>query len=214
MCASKLVKVDLHGAIAGHSDSPVNPAGITFHGAMHAALPDVHCVMHLHTSATQAVCCLQDGLSFTNFYAAQRYGKVAYLDFEGITLHAEEGARILDSTQGRPMAVLLRNHGPVTAGHSLPQALALMWLVNRACEIWLAPSGVGALIPISVAVLKNASPTRCSSTRRTPPVRVRSMRCSGLWAVKMPATGTDGRRGAQASHGRPNRSAAPSREPR
>ena len=123
----------MHGVIAGHSDGPVIPAGITFHGAIHAALPDRHCVMHLHTSATQAVCCLQDGLSFTNFYAAQLYGKVAYHDFEGITVDAEEGARILDSAQGRP--ALLRNHGPVTTGHSLPQALELMWRVNRACEI-------------------------------------------------------------------------------
>ena len=153
VCASNLVKVDLQGAVVGHSDWPVNPAGITFHGAIHATLPDAHCVMHLHTTATQAVCCLQEGLSFTNFYAAQLFGKVAYHDFEGITVHAEEGARILDSAQGRPV-LLLRNHGPVTIGHSLPQALSLMWLVNRACEIQLASSGMGALRPIPLAVLE------------------------------------------------------------
>ena len=152
VCASNLVKVDPSGAIVGASDWPVNPAGITFHGAIHATLPDAHCVMHLHTTATQAVCCLQDGLSFTNFYAAQLYGKIAYHDFEGITVHAEEGARILASAQGKPV-LLLRNHGPVTIGHSLAQALSLMWLVNRACEIQLASSGMGALIPIPPAVL-------------------------------------------------------------
>ncbi len=82
--------------------------------------------MHLHTTATQAVCCLKDGLAFTNFYAAQLYGKVAYHDFEGITVHADEGARILKSAEGRPV-LLLRNHGPVTIGATLPQALSLMW---------------------------------------------------------------------------------------
>ncbi len=110
VCASNLVKVDRRGAIVGHSDWPVNPAGITFHGAIHATLPDAHCVMHLHTTATQAVCCLQDGLSFTNFYAAQLFGKVAYHDFEGITVHAEEGARILDSA------------GPAGAAAAKPRA--------------------------------------------------------------------------------------------
>jgi ribulose-5-phosphate 4-epimerase/fuculose-1-phosphate aldolase len=151
--ASNLVKVDLAGNIVGPSDWPINPAGITFHGAIHATLPDAHCVMHLHTTATQAVCCLKGGLSFTNFYAAQLYGKVAYHDFEGITVHADEGARILRSAEGKPV-LLLRNHGPVTIGHSLPQALSLMWLVNRACEIQLASSSMGELLPIPVPVLE------------------------------------------------------------
>jgi len=151
--ASNLVKVDLGGNIVGHSDWPINPAGITFHGAIHATLPDAHAVMHLHTTATQAVCCLKEGLAFTNFYAAQLWGKVAYHDFEGITVHADEGARILASAEGRPV-LLLRNHGPVTIGHTLPQALLLMWTVNRACEVQLAMQGKGEAIPISHAVLE------------------------------------------------------------
>ena len=122
VCASNLVKVDRDGAIVGHSDWPINPAGITFHGAIHATLPDAHCVMHLHTTATQAVCCLKDGLSFSNFYAAQLFGKVAYHDFEGITVHLDEGRRILQSAEGKPV-LLLRNHGPVTIGQTLAAGL-------------------------------------------------------------------------------------------
>jgi ribulose-5-phosphate 4-epimerase/fuculose-1-phosphate aldolase len=152
VCASNLVKVDLAGQIVGHADWPVNPAGITFHGAIHATLPDAHCVMHLHTTSTQAVCCLKEGLAFTNFYAAQLYGKVSYHEFEGITVHADEGARILKSAEGRPV-LLLRNHGPVTIGATLPQALALMWLVQRACDVQLATQSMGAANPIARAVL-------------------------------------------------------------
>src|ERR671921_1105618 len=33
VCASNLVKVDREGKVVGHSDWPINPAGITFHGA-------------------------------------------------------------------------------------------------------------------------------------------------------------------------------------
>jgi ribulose-5-phosphate 4-epimerase/fuculose-1-phosphate aldolase len=109
--------------------------------------------MHVHTTATQAVCCLKDGLAFTNFYAAQLYGMVAYHAFEGITIHADEGARILESAQGRPV-LLLRNHGPVTIGATLPQALSLMWVVQRACEIQLAMQGAGEAAPIPRAVLE------------------------------------------------------------
>ena len=151
--ASNLVKVDIQGNIVGHSDWPINPAGFTFHGAIHATLPDAHCVMHVHTTPTLAVCCTEEGLSFTNFYAAQLYGQVAYHEFEGITVHADEGARILASSQGKPV-LLLRNHGPVVIGRSLGQAFNLMWLVQRACEVQVASQALGALRPIAVPVLE------------------------------------------------------------
>ena len=151
--ASNLVKVDVNGNIVGHSDWPINPAGFTFHGAIHAARPEAHCVMHVHTTPTLAVCCLEEGLSFTNFYAAQLWGKVAYHDFEGITVHLDEGRRILASAGDKPV-LLLRNHGPVVVGHTLAQAFSLMWLVNRACEVQVASQALGPLRPIPVPVLE------------------------------------------------------------
>ena len=71
VCASNLLKVDLAGNIIGRIEGepawPINPAGFTFHGAIHQAMPEAHCVMHVHTTPTMAVCCLDEGLSFTNF---------------------------------------------------------------------------------------------------------------------------------------------------
>lgn len=153
VCASNLIKVDLQGRIVGESRWPINPAGATFHGAIHATLPQAHCVIHVHTTPTMAVCCLEDGLAFTNFYAAQLHGKVAYHEFEGITVHPEEGARMLASAQGKPV-LLLRNHGPVVIGHGLAQAFSLMWLLQRACEVQLATQSMGAARPIPTAVLE------------------------------------------------------------
>ena len=153
VCASNLVKVDVQGNIVGHSDWPINPAGFTFHGKIHEMVPEGHCVMHVHTTATQAVCCLKAGLSFSNFYAAQLFGKIAYHDFEGITVHRDEGSRILDSA-GDKQVLLLRNHGPVTIGFSLAQAFSLMWLVNRACEIQLAAQSMGEVVEIPQPILE------------------------------------------------------------
>ena len=93
--ASNLVKVDLKGNIIGHSDWPINPAGFTFHGKIHEQVPDAHCVMHVHTTPTWRCAASRRACRYTNFYAAQLYGKVAYHEFEGITVHADEGARIL-----------------------------------------------------------------------------------------------------------------------
>ena len=151
--ASNLVKVDIQGNIIGHSDWPINPAGFTFHGAIHATMPNAHCVMHIHSTPTMAVCCLKEGLSYTNFYAAQLWGQVAYHDFEGITVHAEEGARILDSAAGKQV-LFLRNHGPVVIGNSLAHAFNLMWLVQRACEVQVASQSLGLLQPITEKALE------------------------------------------------------------
>jgi len=151
--ASNLVKVDVKGNLVGHSDWPINPAGFTFHGKIHETVPDAHCVMHVHTTAVLAVCSLEDGLSYTNFYSAQLFGKVAYHDFEGITVHADEGERIVTSADGKPV-LLLRNHGAVTLGHSLAQCFGLMWLVNRACEAQLATLSMGKPRPIAQPVLE------------------------------------------------------------
>ena len=150
--ASNLVKVDGEGQIIGTSLWPINPAGFTFHGAIHQTLPDAHCVMHVHTTATMAVCCLEGGLSPTNFYAAQLHGMVAYHDFEGITVHLDEGRRILASAGGKPV-LLLRNHGPVTIGFSLAHAFNLMWVLNRACEVQVASAAMGPLRAIADPVL-------------------------------------------------------------
>jgi ribulose-5-phosphate 4-epimerase/fuculose-1-phosphate aldolase len=149
--ASNLVKVDLAGNIVGASQWPVNPAGFVPHATIHAHIEGAHCVMHTHTTAGLAVACLEDGLSMSNFYSAQLHGKLAYHDFEGITVHADEGPRLLASIGDRP-AVILRNHGLLAWGDSVPRAFAILWLLQRACEIQLATLAMGAprLIPEAI----------------------------------------------------------------
>ena len=51
--------------------------------------------MHTHTTTGLAVAVPREGLSISNFYAAQLRGRVAYHDFEGITVHGDEGPRLL-----------------------------------------------------------------------------------------------------------------------
>ena len=151
--ASNLVKIDVDGRVIGESRWPVNPAGFTVHSAIHRGIADAHCVMHTHTTAGCAVAGAQAGLSMDNFYSAQLHDRVAYHDFEGITVHADEGDRILQSAGGKPV-LLLRNHGPVTIGANVAQAFSLMWLVQRACEVQLATQSMGEAIPIPTHVLE------------------------------------------------------------
>ena len=149
--ASNLVKIDLHGQVQDGSTHAVNPAGFTVHAAIHDALAQAHCVMHTHTTAGMAVACAQGGLQQTNFYSAQLHGRLAYHDFEGITIHADEAPRLLASIGDKP-AVILRNHGLLTWGRTLPQTFALLWTLQRACEIQLATLSMGPAIAVPDAV--------------------------------------------------------------
>jgi ribulose-5-phosphate 4-epimerase/fuculose-1-phosphate aldolase len=154
--ASNLVKIDLAGNPVVPSPWPVNPAGFTIHGAIHAGIEGAHCVMHTHTTAGMAVACSRAGLSMSNFYSAQLHGKLAYHDFEGITVHADEGPRLLDSIGDKP-AVILRNHGLLAWADTLPRCFAILWLLNRACEIQVAGAALGPVIEIPESVRKTCA---------------------------------------------------------
>jgi ribulose-5-phosphate 4-epimerase/fuculose-1-phosphate aldolase len=146
--ASNLVKIDMKGQILDGSRHNINPAGFVVHATLHAGIEGAHCVMHTHTTAGVAVACLKEGLSQSNFYSAQLHDMIAYHDFEGITIHAEEGPRVLQSIGNKP-AVILRNHGLLTWGQTLPQTFAILWTLQRACEIQLATQSMGQAITVA-----------------------------------------------------------------
>ncbi len=154
--ASNLLKIDLDGNLVGASAGKVNPAGFIIHGAIHAACPQAHCVMHTHTTAGMAVACKREGLAPTNFYAAQIIKDVAYHDFEGITLNPDEQPRLLASL-GDKCVLILRNHGLLVHGETVAEAFVRLWTVQRACEIQLASGAVaGADIVVPDDVIDRA----------------------------------------------------------
>jgi ribulose-5-phosphate 4-epimerase/fuculose-1-phosphate aldolase len=146
--ASSLVLIDIDGNAVRDSKWPVNKAGFTIHSAIHDSVGSAHCVMHTHTTTGMAVACLRDGLSPTNFYAAQLHGGVAYHDFEGITVEAGEKLRLLASI-GDKKAVILRNHGLLAWGPSVPEAFMTLWTLQRACDVQIASTSAGPLNPIA-----------------------------------------------------------------
>lgn len=149
--ASNLLLIDLDGNPVRESQWPVNRAGFVIHSALHKANENAVCVMHTHTTTGMAVACLKEGLSPTNFYAAQLHGRVAYHDFEGITVDEGERERLVKSIGDKP-AVILRNHGLLAWGGSVAQAFLTLWTLQRACDVQIASSAAGALNPINPEV--------------------------------------------------------------
>ena len=151
--ASSLVKIDIDGNKVD-ADNPwhVNKAGFVQHSLFHRNVPGAHAIIHTHTTATMAVCSLEGGLQPTNFYACNYIGQIAYHDFEGVTVREEEGPAFLASL-GDKRILMLRNHGPVVMGKTLPAAFMRYWALQRACEIQLATMSMGQPIMIDQAVI-------------------------------------------------------------
>ncbi len=53
--------------------------------------------------------------------------------------------------------MILRNHGLLTWGHTLPQTFAILWTLQRACEIQLATFSMGPAIPVTEAVAEKST---------------------------------------------------------
>ncbi|MFY9514356.1 MAG: class II aldolase/adducin family protein [Rubrivivax sp.] len=145
--ASNLVKVDLQGRLLHDSAWGINAAGFAPHAALHEGTPGAHCVMHTHTTNGMAVASSAAGLDISNFYAAQLGGRVAYHAFEGITVHADEGARLVRNIGDKP-AVILRNHGLLAWGRTLASTFYTLFILQRACDIQVAGAALGPAIPI------------------------------------------------------------------
>jgi len=150
--ASNLVAVDIQGMPVRPTQYPINLAGFVTHSAIHGHIQAAHCVMHTHTTAGSAVACLEDGLSHESFYGAQLHGRVAYHEFEGVTVNPEERDRMLASI-GDKRVVILRNHGLLTWGETLEEAFMWLWVLQRACDIQVTAAPAGQMRRLSESVL-------------------------------------------------------------
>lgn len=164
--ASNLVKIDVEGRIIGPAEHPVNPAGFVVHSAVHAARPDAHAVAHTHTTAGQAVACQAQGLLPLSFTAMFFTDRVAYHDFEGITLGNDERAR-LAADLGSSTVMILRNHGLLSCGPTIADAFVDLYQLQRACEVQVAAQagGVALTLPPHEVALRSAAQHRAACER-------------------------------------------------
>jgi len=136
--ASSLVTVDVNGDILRDEyGAGINKAGFTIHSAVHAARPDVHCVLHTHTVAGVAISSMEEGILPLNQWSLQFYNRMAYHDYEGIALDLGERERLVADLGDRNV-MILRNHGLLTCGRTVGEAFALMFNMERACRAQLA----------------------------------------------------------------------------
>ena len=119
------------------SGARVNPSGFAIHGAVHAARPELECVMHLHTQAGVALSMLPGGLQATSQWAMRLHNRLGRHAYEGLALGEQEQTRLV-ANLGMLDGVILENHGPLIVGRSVAEAWMLMYLFDRAAQAQLA----------------------------------------------------------------------------
>jgi len=134
--ASSLIKIDLDGktVLQPDHDYSVNAAGYVIHSAVHSARHDAQCVIHTHTRAGTAVSALAEGLMPLSQTAMRFAGHIAYHDYEGPAFNRGERERLV-ADLGDRNAMILRNHGLLACGPSIPQAFNVIYWLEQACKI-------------------------------------------------------------------------------
>ena len=148
-----LICVDHSGEVV-EGDSMVNRAAFAIHSQIHAAHPKIVAAAHSHSVYGKAWSSLhrlldpitQDACAFFEDHAL-------FDDFSGVVLDLSEGKRIAE-TLGDNKAVILANHGLLTTGYSVDEAVWSFITMERTCQAQLLAEAAGTPRPIPADVAR------------------------------------------------------------
>lgn len=157
---ARISKVDHEGRhLAG--DKPSKEAFL--HALMYRERPDDRAVVHLHSTHSVAVSCLdgldpQDVLPPITAYYVMKVGKLRLLPY--FPPGAEELAQAVARAAREGHAMLLSNHGPVLSSSGLDQAVYAIEELEETAKLFLLLRGCRTrfLTPAQLAELKTAFP--------------------------------------------------------
>ncbi|MFI5054024.1 MAG: class II aldolase/adducin family protein [Acidimicrobiia bacterium] len=145
---SDLLLVNSRGDVV-EGEAAVNSAAFAIHSTVHEARPDVIAAAHSHSVYGKAWSSLGRLLDPLTQDACAFYEDHALFDqYAGLVLDPEEGKRIAHVLDDRK-AVILRNHGLLTVGHSVDEAVWWFVTMERSCQAQLLAEAAGTPILIS-----------------------------------------------------------------
>jgi ribulose-5-phosphate 4-epimerase/fuculose-1-phosphate aldolase len=125
--------------------APINAAAFAIHAEIHRARPEVMCAAHGHPVHGTAWAALGRALAPINQDVCAFFeDHVVFEEPMGLVLGMAEGQRIA-AALGPHKAAILRNHGLLTVGHTVDEALWWFVLMDRCCRIQLLAEAAGAL---------------------------------------------------------------------
>ena len=151
--ASSLVKVDQECRKLSDSPFPLNPAGFLIHSAIHQVREDAGCVLHTHSRAGVGVSAQRCGVLPISQQSTFVLSSLAYHDYEGVALREDERTR-LQADLGTATFLMLRNHGLLVVGRTIPDAFLNMYVFESTCRIQIDAQAGGELVHVNPAILQ------------------------------------------------------------
>ncbi len=152
ICVSDLIRVNHEGDIV-EGAGLLNGAAFTIHGQVHMARPDVIAAAHAHSLYGKTWSSLARLLDPITQDACAFFEDHVVLDtYTGVVIDMSEGAQ-LAKTLGDNKAIILRNHGHLTVGQSVDEAVWWYVTMERSFQAQLMAEAAGTpqLIPEEVA---------------------------------------------------------------
>jgi ribulose-5-phosphate 4-epimerase/fuculose-1-phosphate aldolase len=142
--ASSLVKYDFAGNKLIDSPHAVSRGGLVIHGGVLEARPDIAAVFHTHTAANIGVSTHKCGLLPISQHALRFYGAIGYHEFTGFEFDLEGRQRLNRDLEGK-YVMLMRNHGALVCGRTIPEAYVLHHMLELACQAQVAALAAGGV---------------------------------------------------------------------
>jgi len=161
--ASSLIRVDQDCNKLSDSAFPVNPAGFVIHSAIHEVREDAGCVLHTHSRAGVGVSAQRCGVLPISQQSTFVLSSLAYHDYEGVALRDDEKPR-LQADLGNANFLMLRNHGLLTVGRTIPDAFLYMYLFESTCRIQIDAQAGGELVHVNPAILQGMAQVMKTAT--------------------------------------------------
>jgi len=143
---SNLVLVNAEGYVSPHgAQLPINTAGFYIHSAIHKARPDVHAAAHCHSLYGKAWSVYGKPVDISTQDSCALYDNLAvYENFGGVVLAKEEGENIARALGPRKKTCILQNHGLLTLGNTVDEAVSLFVTLDRQCHVQLLNEAASA----------------------------------------------------------------------
>ena len=133
--ASDLLLLDADDSEAMKRPDAPDPSAWCIHGALHRALPQARCVLHVHSPYATALASLKEPeIKPVDQNTARDVRRMAIdAHFGGIADVAEEGERIVRAL-GNHKRMMMGNHGVIIVAETVAEAYDDLYYLERACR--------------------------------------------------------------------------------
>jgi len=151
---SDLLLVDEEGEVV-EGEGLVNLAAFMIHSKIHAARPEIVAAAHAHSLYGKAWSAIAEPLQAFSQDSATFHGDCVVFDsYAGLVHDDDEGAR-LAAALGDKHAMILRNHGILTAGQSVESAVWRYLALENSCKVELLLRQAGGARPMPEDVARS-----------------------------------------------------------